>query len=118
MLDTLRRFKASIFRTLGHPVRVGIVEYLRYGEQSVERLCEKLAEKVAVDEATLTPHLEALRKTARITSREQGGRQACAVRDEALVKVLQTMKDYYFSHLTEAMRLLREEEELLCDKEG
>jgi Bacterial regulatory protein, arsR family len=58
MLDTLRRFKASIFRTLGHPVRIGIVEYLQYGEQSVERLCEKLA----VDEGTLAPYLEALRK--------------------------------------------------------
>jgi hypothetical protein len=35
------------------------------------------------------------------------------------VKVLQTMKDYCFSHMTEAMRLFREKkEELLRDKEG
>src|SRR4051812_27021577 len=60
MLESLRRFKAGIFRALGHPTRVGVVEYLQYGEQSVERLCEKLR----CDEATLGPHLAALTKAA------------------------------------------------------
>jgi DNA-binding transcriptional ArsR family regulator len=107
MLESLRRFKASIFRALGHPIRVGVVEYLRYGEQSVERLCEKLR----CDEATLVPHLAALTKAALVVSREAGGRTVYAIRDQAFVKVLETMREYYFSHLTEAMRLLKQEEE-------
>ena len=107
MLDSLRRFKAGIFRALGHPVRVGVVEYLQYGEQSVERLCEKLR----CDEATLGSHLAALMKAALVVPREAGGRTVYAIRDQAFVKVLETMREYYFSHLTEAMRLLRQEED-------
>src|SRR5687768_6381200 len=98
MLDSLRRFKAGIFRALAHPLRVGIVEYLQYGEQALERLCEKLG----CDAATLTPHLAALTKGALITSRKGPGGEAYAIRDEAFLKVLQTMRDYYFAHLEEA----------------
>jgi ArsR family transcriptional regulator len=108
MLDSLRRFKASIFRALAHPLRVGIVEYLQYGEQTLERLCEKLG----CDAATLTPHLAVLSKGALITSRKGRDGEIYAIRDEEFLKVLQTMKDYYFPHLTEALKLLHEEEEM------
>jgi len=106
MLESLRRFKASVFRALAHPLRVGVVEYLQYGEQTAERLSEKLG----CDPAALAPHLAALTRAALITSREAGGRTVYALRDPAFVKVLHTMREYYFSHLTEAMRLLKEEE--------
>ena len=41
MLESMRRFKTALFRTLSHPIRVAIVEYLQYGEMTIERLCEK-----------------------------------------------------------------------------
>lgn len=106
MLESLRRFKAGVFRVLGHPTRVGVVEYLQYGEQSVDRLCEKLG----CDEAALAPHLAALAKAGLIVSRAVGGREVYAIRDQAFVRVLETMREYYFAHLTEVMRLLKEEE--------
>ena len=106
MLESLRRFKAGVFRALGHPTRVGVVEYLQYGEQSVARLCEKLR----CDEATLAPHLAALARAALITARATEAGTVYAIRDQAFVRVIETMREYYFAHLTEAMRLLREEE--------
>jgi hypothetical protein len=35
MLESMRRFKAGMFRALAHPTRVAIVEYLQYGEMTV-----------------------------------------------------------------------------------
>ena len=107
MLDSLRRFKASIFKTLGHPLRVGIVEYLQYGEQTARRLADKLE----CDETALAPHLDALVKKALVVARPAGGQTVYAIRDQAFVKVLETMREYYFSHLSEAMRMLKEEED-------
>jgi hypothetical protein len=34
-----------------------------------------------------------------------------AIRDQMFIKVLETMREYFFSHLNDAIRLLREEEE-------
>jgi DNA-binding transcriptional ArsR family regulator len=107
MLDSLRRFKASIFKALDHPLRVGIVEYLQYGEQSARRLAEKLG----CDEPTLAPHLDALVKKALVVARPAGGQTVYAIRDQAFVKVLETVREYYFSHLSEAMRILKEEDD-------
>jgi ArsR family transcriptional regulator len=107
MLDSLRRFKAAIFRALGHPLRVGVVEYLQYGEQTAERLAEKLG----CDAAALAPHLDALVRAALVVPREAGGRAVYAIRDPAFVKVLGTMREYDFSHLSEAMRLLQQEDD-------
>jgi DNA-binding transcriptional ArsR family regulator len=114
MLDSLRRFKAGIFRALAHPLRVGIVEYLQYGEQTIERLSEKLG----CDAATLTPHLAALSKGALITFRKGPGGETCCIRDEAFLRVLKTMRDYYFAHLTEALKLLHEEEQEMQGGKG
>ena len=56
MLDTLRIFKAGIFKALAHPTRVAMVEYLRFGEVSETRL----REKVGVEPAAFAQHMDIL----------------------------------------------------------
>ncbi len=60
--------KASLFRTLGHPARVRILELLRDGEQGVGALQEALD----LDSGGTSQHLAALRRIGLVESRREG----------------------------------------------
>lgn len=60
--------KAALFRTLGHPARVRILELLRDGELSVGRLQEELG----IDSSGTSQHLAALRRSGLVESRREG----------------------------------------------
>jgi DNA-binding transcriptional ArsR family regulator len=107
MLDSMRRFKAGIFQALGHPTRIAIVEFLRYSEMSVGRLCEK----VGVEQANASQHLAVLRNKHIVETRKEGNQIFYRLRDPLLGEVLEKMRQYFFAHMTEAMQLLREEQE-------
>lgn len=60
--------KAALFRTLGHPARVRILELLRDGELSVGALQEALD----LDSGGTSQHLAALRRIGLVESRREG----------------------------------------------
>jgi DNA-binding transcriptional ArsR family regulator len=105
MLDSMRQFKAGIFQALGHPTRVAIVEYLRFGEMPAGRLCEK----VGVEQANISQHLAVLRNKHLVETRKEGNQIFYRLRDPLLGEALEKMREYFFAHLGEALELLREE---------
>jgi ArsR family transcriptional regulator len=106
MLDSMRRFKAGVFQALAHPTRVAIVEYLQYGEMSVGKLCEK----VRVEQANASQHLAVLRAKHVVQTRKEGNQIYYSLRDPLLAKVLEAMREFFLSHLNEALQILREEQ--------
>ena len=60
--------KATLFRVLGHPARVRILELLREGERSVGALQAELE----LDSSGTSQHLAALRRIGLVTSRRVG----------------------------------------------
>src|SRR5215203_1382194 len=60
--------KAALFRTLGHPARVRILELLRDGERSVGWLQDALA----LDSGGTSQHLAALRRVGVVETRREG----------------------------------------------
>lgn len=60
--------KANLFRVLGHPTRVRILELLRDGEQSVGALQVQLG----LDSGGTSQHLAALRRIGLVESRREG----------------------------------------------
>jgi DNA-binding transcriptional ArsR family regulator len=60
--------KAALFRTLGHPARVRILELLREGERSVGALQESLG----LDSGGTSQHLAALRRVGVVETRREG----------------------------------------------
>jgi DNA-binding transcriptional ArsR family regulator len=60
--------KAGLFRTLGHPARVRILELLRDGERTVGSLQEALE----LDSGGTSQHLAALRRVGVVESRREG----------------------------------------------
>lgn len=106
MLDSMRRFKAGLFRALAHPTRIALVEYLQYGEATVGRLCEK----VGVEQANASQHLAVLRDKHIVQTRKEGNQVYYSLRDPLLAKVLQAMREFFLSHLNEALEVLRRED--------
>ena len=106
MLQSLRQFKAEIFQALGHPTRVAIVEYLRYGEISVGRLCEK----VGIEQANASQHLAVLRSKHIVETRKEGNQIFYRLRHPLVGDMLEMMRQYFFDHMKEAMQMLREEQ--------
>lgn len=68
MPTPLHQLKAEFFKTLGHPVRIRVLELLSQREHSV---AEMLPE-VNVEASNLSQQLAVLRRAGLVTSRRQG----------------------------------------------
>lgn len=104
MPDSLRRFKADIFQALAHPTRIAIIELLTEGELSAGELIEKLG----MEQANVSQHLAVLRAKQLVVNRKSGNQVFYSVRDPIIIKVLELMRRYFYTHLQEAMDLLGE----------
>jgi DNA-binding transcriptional ArsR family regulator len=62
------RMKADVFKALGNPVRLGIVELLQQEEKCV---CD-IVEQVGTDTSNVSKHLSILRKQGIVTDRREG----------------------------------------------
>jgi DNA-binding transcriptional ArsR family regulator len=109
MTRQLRQFKADIFQALAHPTRIAIVEALREGEMSPRDLIDQLE----LEQANASQHFAVLRSRQIVISRKNGNQVFYALRDPALFKVLDILKRYFYSQLTEAKSML---EEIQMDK--
>ena len=104
MPDRLRRFKAQIFQALAHPTRIAVVEALRDGELTAGALSERLH----VEQANLSQHLSVLRSRGLLINRKVGNQVFYAVRDPLLLQILDLLRQYCNTHLTDTLALLDE----------
>lgn len=105
MQDNLRRFKAEIFRALAHPTRIAIVELLRDdGETAVTAVYERLE----LEQANVSQHLAVLRAKHIVVARKEGNQVFYSLRDRALGKVLDLMRQFFNAHLEESLALLED----------
>lgn len=104
MQDTLRRFKAEFFQALGHPTRIAIIEQLRDGELSAGTLIDRLG----LEQANASQHLSVLRAKRILVNRKAGNQVFYSVRDPLVIEVLDMMKRYFFTQLTEGQAMLDE----------
>jgi ArsR family transcriptional regulator len=105
MQDSLRRFKAGVFQALGHPTRIAIVELLRDERQvPVTRIYERLG----LEQANVSQHLAVLRSRQLVVGTKEGNQVFYSLRDPLLGKVLDVMRQYFQTHLHEALDLLRD----------
>ncbi|MER8046763.1 metalloregulator ArsR/SmtB family transcription factor [Streptomyces sp. NPDC094032] len=64
----LYQLKADFFKTLGHPVRIRVLELLSVREQAVAEMLPQ----VGVEPAALSQQLAVLRKANLVTTRREG----------------------------------------------
>jgi ArsR family transcriptional regulator len=104
MKDSLRRFKAEIFQALAHPTRIAIVEALRDGELPAGRLIDQLQ----LEQANASQHLSVLRAKQVVINRKVGNQVFYSLRDPVLIEVLDILRRYFSSQLTDTMNMLEE----------
>src|SRR5579863_7947536 len=83
-LRPVHEVKANLFRVLGHPARVRILEVLRDGERSVGALQAELG----LDSGGTSQHLAALRRIGLVESRRDGTSVYYRVADDDVFELL------------------------------
>ena len=96
--------KAKLFRVLGHPARVRILELLRAGERSVGVLQAELG----LDSGGTSQHLAALRAIGLVTSRREGTSVFYRVDEERVFDLLEIGREILTRRLATQQTLLRE----------
>src|SRR3954469_2248843 len=96
--------KANLFRVLGHPARVRILELLREGERSVGTLQTELG----LDSGGTSQHLAALRRVGVVQSRREGTSVFYRTADERVYDLLDAGRELVARRLAEQQSLLRE----------
>lgn len=84
----LQTFKAELFKSLGHPTRIRILECLRAGELTVSQLCDALHQ----DPSSVSQQLAVLRKQHLLAGRKQGTSVYYQVVDEDVFALLDTAR--------------------------
>ena len=96
--------KANLFRVLGHPARVRILELLREGELSVGTLQAALD----LDSGGTSQHLAALRRIGLVESRREGTSVYYRVADEHAFDLLEAGRVIISRQLAEQQAILQD----------
>jgi ArsR family transcriptional regulator len=100
----LYQAKAEFFRTLGHPVRIRVLELLSGGPMPVRDL---LAE-IGVEASNLSQQLAVLRRTGIVTATRQGSTMVYALAGPDVSDLLQAARRILTELITGRTELLAE----------
>jgi len=100
--DPVYVHKAQLFRVLGHPVRIRILELLVDGERTVGDLQAELQ----LDSSGTSQHLAALRQQGVLENRRAGTSVYYRIRDPRVAEMLATARLILTSALTDSQALL------------
>jgi DNA-binding transcriptional ArsR family regulator len=98
----ISEIKAELFKALGHPARIRILELLAEGERSVS----EIQPLVGIESSHLSQQLAVLRRARLVSTRKEGSSVIYAIRDPQLVKLLAIAKRMLISSLAETEDLL------------
>lgn len=102
--DPVYRLKAELFRTLGHPARIRLLEVLGSGERTVGELQEVLE----LDSSGVSQHLMVLRRQGLLESRKVGTTVRCRVKDPRALTLLAIARELLMANLEDSRVLLSE----------
>jgi DNA-binding transcriptional ArsR family regulator len=96
--------KATLFRVLGHPARVRVLELLRDGERSVGSLQADLG----LDSGGMSQHLSSLRRIGLVQSRREGTTVYYRVDDPRVFDLLAAGRDIITHQIAAQQSILRD----------
>jgi DNA-binding transcriptional ArsR family regulator len=100
----LSEIKADLFKALGHPARVRILEVLVAGEHSVG----DLQPEVGIEASHLSQQLAVLRRAGLVATRKEGSTVIYAIKTPLVGKLLAAAKSLLLEQLSETRVLLDE----------
>lgn len=103
--------KAELFRLLGHPVRIRVLELLQDGPRPVRQLLAA----IEVEPTGLSQHLAVLRRSGLVTAQREGSTVVYALAGGRVAGLLRAARELLTEKLTGQNELL---DELLQDSTG
>ncbi len=98
--------KSNLFKAIGHPSRVQILEYLSSGERCV---CDIISE-LGLEQSNVSQHLAVLRRENLIESRKQGLQVMYRIKHLEILALLQKAQEIISNELDSNHRLMQESE--------
>ncbi len=83
------RIKAEFLKSLAHPVRLEVIDYLKKKESSVGEMVRELG----VEQSGLSKHLSQLKQAGILTSRQEKVTVYYSVRDKDIFNVLRPIAE-------------------------
>lgn len=103
-MEKLARLEADLFRALGHPTRLRILQMLRGGERCV---CEIL-EALQLEQSNVSQHLAVLRQAGLVTSRRDGLRVMYSLGNPRLTRLLDAGRETVQHSLRELASMMED----------
>jgi ArsR family transcriptional regulator len=100
--EPISEIKAELFKALGHPARIRVLEVLADGERAVG----ELQPLVGIELSHLSQQLAVLRRAGVVATRKEGSSVIYALRDESVAELLRIAKQFLIRSLTETSGLL------------
>ena len=104
LLGPLQIFKAEFFKTLGHPVRIRILESLVSAERSVQELQSALD----LEQPLVSQHLAVLRAKKIVRARKEGTTVRYMISVALIADLLVIARRIFDSQLIDSQTMLRE----------
>jgi DNA-binding transcriptional ArsR family regulator len=101
-MDGLQQFKAELFKALGHPVRLRILELLMEGEKTVSELQEALA----IEASSVSQQLSVMRARQLVDARKTGTSVYYTMRDPLLGDLLKIARKIFEHQLAQMSSFL------------
>jgi DNA-binding transcriptional ArsR family regulator len=101
------QIKAELFKTLGHPARIRVLEVLREGECSVS----DLVPEVGLEASHLSQQLAVLRRSNLVQTRKEGTSVLYSVPNPMVFELLDVARKILTSSLVDTRALLEELED-------
>ncbi len=105
MVTALHEFKAELFKALGHPIRLRILELLVSGEKTVSELQTKLE----IEASSVSQQLSLMRARQLVDARKNGTSVFYTVRDPLIFDLLVIARQIFQNQLTQLSSLLEVE---------
>jgi ArsR family transcriptional regulator len=96
------KLKADFLRSLAHPARLAIIEYLKRGEASVGQMVTDLG----IEQSGLSKHLATLRQAGILASRQEKVSVYYAIKDKEIFDVLRPIAEILKRKLKESEDML------------
>lgn len=96
---TTNQSSAAILKSLGHPVRLGIVRALAVQPETCA--CD-FTELFAVSQPTISQHLKVLREAGVVSTRRRGVQICYSVRPEAIAELRELLEELAPAALADA----------------
>jgi len=81
---------ADILKTVAHPARLGIIEILEAGEQSVAQICKRLS----APQPYISHHLSLMKAKGILSSRRNGSRVLYWVANKNVIEVIYCVRKH------------------------